>query len=72
MQVGEEVVGDQTKEFLISGSRDKSIMIWDIIERGDNDQDKEWGIPRKILRGTDSSYLPNLGHSHFVQDLTLS
>ena len=56
MQVGEEVVGDQTKEFLISGSRDKSIMIWDIIERGDNDQDKEWGIPRKILRGTDSSY----------------
>ena len=72
MQVGEEVVGDQTKEFLISGSRDKSIMIWDIIERGDNDQDKEWGIPRKILRGTDPSYLPNLGHSHFVQDLTLS
>ena len=51
MQVGEEVVGDETKEFLISGSRDKSIMIWDIIERKDTDEEKEWGVPRKILKG---------------------
>lgn len=51
MQVGEEVVGDETKEFLITGSRDKSIMVWDIIERKDTDEDKEWGIPRKILKG---------------------
>jgi hypothetical protein len=51
LQVGEEVVGDETKEFLISGSRDKSLMIWDIIERSDTELDKEWGIPRKILRG---------------------
>ena len=51
MQVGEEVVGDETKEFLISGSRDKSIMIWDIVERKDTDEEKEWGIPRKILKG---------------------
>jgi hypothetical protein len=30
MQVGEIVEGDQTREFLISGSRDKTLMIWDI------------------------------------------
>jgi len=37
-------------------------MIWDIIERSDTDVDKEWGIPRKILKG----------HSHFINDLALS
>lgn len=37
-------------------------MIWEITERSDTDQDKEWGIPKKILRG----------HSHFINDLTLS
>jgi WD40 repeat protein len=30
MKVGEVTEGDQTKEFLISGSRDKTLMIWDI------------------------------------------
>ncbi|TNV80077.1 hypothetical protein FGO68_gene12687 [Halteria grandinella] len=29
MEVGEIVEGDQTREFLISGSRDKSLMVWD-------------------------------------------
>ena len=51
MQVGEIVDGDQKKEFLISGSRDKSLMIWDIQEKGDTDADKEWGVPRKIFKG---------------------
>jgi hypothetical protein len=51
MQVGETVDGDQTKEFLITGSRDKSLMIWDIQEKGDTDADKEWGVPRKIFKG---------------------
>jgi len=51
MQVGEEVVGEETREFLITGSRDKTLMIWDIIERSDTEMDKEWGIPRKILKG---------------------
>ena len=51
MQVGEIVDGENTKEFLISASRDKSIMVWDIQERADNDADKEWGIPKKILKG---------------------
>jgi guanine nucleotide-binding protein subunit beta-2-like 1 protein len=62
MQVGEITEGDQTKEFLISGSRDRSIMIWDIQEKSDTDADKECGVPRKILKG----------HAHFISDLTLS
>lgn len=51
MQVGEVVDGDETKEFLISGSRDKSLMVWDIQEKGETDADKEWGIPKKIFKG---------------------
>jgi hypothetical protein len=51
MQVGEITEGDQTKEFLITGSRDKSLMIWDIQEKGDSDPDKEWGVPKKVLKG---------------------
>lgn len=51
MEVGEEEVNGETKEFLISGSRDKSLMIWDIIERKEADEEKEWGFPRKILKG---------------------
>lgn len=51
MQVGEITEGDQTKEFLISGSRDKSLMIWDIQEKSDTDVDKEWGVPKKVLKG---------------------
>jgi guanine nucleotide-binding protein subunit beta-2-like 1 protein len=62
MSVGEETVGDATREFLISGSRDKTVMIWDIVERKDTDEEKEWGIPRKVLKG----------HSHFVEDISLS
>jgi len=63
MQVG-EVVGEDgnTTEFLISGSRDKSLMIWDIQEKKETDEDKEWGHPRKILKG----------HSHFISELCLS
>ena len=56
MQVGEEVDGYQTKEFLITGSRDRSLMVWDIQEKGDTDADKEWGIPRKIFKGKTSFF----------------
>jgi len=59
MQIGEETVGEETREFLISGSRDKSVLIWDIIERKDTDEEKEGGVPRKTLKG----------HSHFISDL---
>jgi hypothetical protein len=57
MQVGETVDGDQTREFLITGSRDKSLMVWDIQEKSDTDADKEWGVPRKIFKGKFESRL---------------
>jgi guanine nucleotide-binding protein subunit beta-2-like 1 protein len=61
MQVGEEQVpgSEETQEFLISGSRDKTLMIWDIVEKKETDEDKEWGYPRRVLKG----------HSHFINDL---
>jgi len=62
MQVGEETVGEETREFLISGSRDKTVLVWDIIERKDQDEEKEWGVTRRVLKG----------HSHFISDLQLS
>jgi hypothetical protein len=40
MQVGEEKVGDETREFLISGSRDKTLMVWDIVERKEADAEE--------------------------------
>jgi guanine nucleotide-binding protein subunit beta-2-like 1 protein len=79
MQVGEELVDGETREFLISGSRDKSLLIWDIIERKEADEEKEWGVPRKTLKGMRnfSTFLEiliinNIGHSHFISDLQLS
>ena len=62
MKIGEEEVSkDQYKEFLISGSRDKTLMIWDLNEKSDDDG-AEMGRARKVLKG----------HSHFVSDLDLS
>eukprot|EP00826_Nyctotherus_ovalis_P027371 TRINITY_DN213_c0_g1_i11.p1 TRINITY_DN213_c0_g1~~TRINITY_DN213_c0_g1_i11.p1 ORF type:complete len:352 (+),score=132.82 TRINITY_DN213_c0_g1_i11:249-1304(+) len=49
-----------TKEFLITGSRDKSMLIWDV--NSEADEKEELGKPRKMLKG----------HSHFVQELALS
>lgn len=49
-----------TKEFLISGSRDKTLLIWDI--NSEVNEREEIGKPRKMLRG----------HSHFIQELALS
>ena len=37
MQVGEEIDGNQKKEFLITGSRDFSIIIWDLTDNYDTD-----------------------------------
>jgi hypothetical protein len=55
MQVGEITEGDQTREFLITGSRDRTLMIWDIQEKSETDPDKEWGVPKKVLKGKFSS-----------------
>ena len=68
MQVGEVVDADQKKEFLITGSRDKSLMIWDIQEKGDADADKEWGVPRKIFKGKNLIY----GFIRLFQQVTLT
>ena len=63
MKVGEEEVSkDNYREFLISGSRDKSLVIWDLDQSGDSDVEKEWGQARKVMTG----------HSHFVSDIDLS
>jgi WD40 repeat protein len=51
MQVGEITEGEVTREFLVSGGRDKSLIIWDIQEKADSDPEKEWGAPKKVLRG---------------------
>lgn len=49
-----------SKEFLITGSRDKSMLIWDV--NNEMDERDELGKPKKMLRG----------HSHFIQELALS
>jgi hypothetical protein len=30
---------------------DKSVMIWDITPKKETDDDDEWGVPRKVLKG---------------------
>jgi guanine nucleotide-binding protein subunit beta-2-like 1 protein len=63
MKVGEEEVAkDQYKEFLISGSRDRTLLVWDLNEKSDVDEEREMGSARKVLKG----------HSHFVSDIDLS
>jgi guanine nucleotide-binding protein subunit beta-2-like 1 protein len=63
MKMGEEEVEkDVYREFLISGSRDQTLIVWDLAAPSDTDEDKEWGLPRKVLSG----------HSHFISDLDLS
>lgn len=62
MKMGEEETSTNVyQEFLISGSRDHKLMIWDL-SKDDADEEKEMGKPRKVLNG----------HSHFVSDLDLS
>jgi len=63
MKVGEEEISKDTyREFLISGSRDKTLIVWDLQEAAETDEEKEWGMPRKVLSG----------HSHFISDIDLS
>merc|ERR1712021_293935 len=63
MKVGEEEVEKDTyKEFLISGSRDHTLIIWDLTQAPETDEEKEWPMPRRVLSG----------HSHFISDLDLS
>lgn len=63
MQTGQttDENGNNT-EFLITGSRDNTLITWQITEKAATDEDKEWGIPKRVFSG----------HNHFVQDLALS
>jgi len=62
LKVGEEEVAKDTyKEFLISGARDNTLMMWDLNEKTDEDAG-EVGRAKKILTG----------HSHFISDIDLS
>jgi hypothetical protein len=31
-------------------------MVWDIIERKDTDEEKEWGAPRRVFKGNKSYF----------------
>ena len=62
LAVGEEVVNGETEEFLLSGSRDKTIIKWRIEPKRDEEEDREWGEPRKLMTG----------HSHFISEVQLT
>ena len=51
LAVGEELVGQNKVEFLISGSRDRTLIKWELDEKKDDDEDKEWGKPKKMSTG---------------------
>jgi hypothetical protein len=34
-------------------------MIWDIVEKKEQDEDKEWGVPKKVLKGSQFLNLAN-------------
>merc|ERR1712226_1785584 len=62
LAVGEEKVGDETTEFLISGSRDKTLIKWELDMKKDEEEDREWGRPKKMFTG----------HSHFISEVKLT
>merc|ERR1712060_888272 len=62
LAVGEEQIGDEKVEFLLSGSRDKSLIKWELDMKKDEEEDREWGRPRKMYTG----------HSHFISEVTLT
>ena len=62
LAVGEEMVGDDKKEFLLSGSRDRTLIKWELEPKREEDEDKEWGRPRRLFTG----------HSHFVSETKLT
>lgn len=56
---GRTTVNDKEISFLVSGSRDKTLMLWDLKPEVDNFLA---GKAKKVLKG----------HNHFISDLTLS
>merc|ERR1739844_555635 len=62
LAVGEESVGDEKVEFLMSGSRDKTLIKWELDTKKDDEPDKEWGKPKRMFTG----------HSHFISEVKLT
>jgi len=48
----------ENPDTIISGSRDKSVVVWNLTR----ESEQNYGVPRRSLTG----------HSHFIQDLTIS
>lgn len=57
LAVGEEEVGGERVEFLLSGSRDKTMIKWTLDPKKDEDDDREWGKPRKLYTGKFSAHI---------------
>jgi len=55
-------VNGERVEFLLSGSRDKTLIRWNLDDKKDDEEDSEWGQPRKMFTG----------HSHFVSEIQLT
>ena len=47
---------------ILSASRDKSVMVWDLSEKKELGEETAYGVPKRQLTG----------HSHFVQDVIIS
>jgi hypothetical protein len=45
------LVGKDKVEFLLSGSRDRTLIKWDIEDKKDDDEDRAWGKPKKMYTG---------------------
>jgi len=62
LAVGETTVDGVTEEWLLSGSRDKTLIKWALSPRKDDDEDREWGMASKMFTG----------HSHFISEVVLT
>ena len=59
LAVGEELVGKDKVEFLLSGSRDRTLIKWQLDDKKDDDEDREWGKPKKLYTGKLLNIAPN-------------
>jgi len=62
LAVGEEVIDGETVEFLLSGSRDKTLIKWDLNWGEEFEEDSQFGKPKKMMTG----------HSHFISQVKLT
>jgi len=63
LAIGEEERDGEKVEFLISGSRDKTLIKWNLDDKNNNDEeDREWGRPARMFTG----------HSHFINEICLT